>query len=511
LGAGAGWPAKRLGSGFHAQATLKHMLENNSFIQKFSRTFLLIIGAVSIFIAICFDGTRDSGDSVMHYLMSHYSWSHPDLFLNHWGKPFFTLVSSPFSQFGFTGMKLFNVGVCLLTAWLLFQVATRWGFKYAWLIPFLLFLMPAWFLTQFSGLTEPLFALFVVLPLWLRMNDRHALAALAVGMLPFIRSEGVFIIAVWGIYFLMERRWLQLPLLLAGNVFFGLIGWMHYGSPLWYFTKNPYAIDQSNYGSGTWMHFPEKMIFLCGIPIVALLAVGLVVRLSSFVIRSLRASGNHLRERMLMVLGCFAVYFLAHVVFWRFGWYHSMGLERVMVAVLPLCAWFAAEGVEFLANQVAKIHVQGPRILVSGILVYVLVFPFTPNPAAMHIQTDFMFKADQLAINSAALKLSMPGATSGRVIYSSHPSVFWQANVDPFDASKKGDLKQITGGAGKPGDYIIWDDWFSVIEEGISQGYFAERPSHFKLIFRSQGMSHGKKHEIYLYEIIQPISMNPEP
>ena len=51
----------------------------------------------------------DTGDGIMHFFMSQASWENPTLFLEHWGKPFFILLSSPFAQFGFTGLIVFQV------------------------------------------------------------------------------------------------------------------------------------------------------------------------------------------------------------------------------------------------------------------------------------------------------------------------------------------------------------------------------------------------------------------
>lgn len=478
-------------------------------LERYSLFFLAGIAALSAVLALRMSGTIDGGDSVMHFLMSQGSWEHPELLLNHWGKPFFTLLSSPFSQFGFEGMRLFNVLVSAATAYFLFRSAVIAGFKWAWALPLLLYAMPAWFLAQLSGLTEPLFALMMVLPLWLQLKGREGWAAAVVSLLPFVRSEGVFIIALWGFFYLLTGKWKRIPLLLTGNALYAIAGLAKYSSPLWYFTENPYGNHFTNYGSGGWMHFPGKMVFLLGLPVLILFCVGLTARLGSIALPGLRASGSLLRERWLLVLGGFAVYFGAHMIFWRFGLYHSMGLQRVMVAVLPLCAWIAAEGLEFLIQRLAAFHPRVGAGTAVLFFLYVFAFPFTPNPAALHLPQDLQLAPDQKMIAVTAQWLESAGGMQGHTAFTSHPSLSWQLGLDHFEPSSRRNLVNVTNGAGAPGDLLIWDNWYAVVEAGIKKAWIEERPQHFQRRACFSGGDAKKKAEICVYEIIQPLPIPP--
>jgi len=100
----------------------------------------------------------DTGDSVMHYFYARYAPQDPLLYLHHWAKPFFTLLASPFAQFGFGGIKLFNGIAGLFSAWFAFCISKKLKIKHSWLaIVFVLF-APAYFVKLFSGYTEPLLA-----------------------------------------------------------------------------------------------------------------------------------------------------------------------------------------------------------------------------------------------------------------------------------------------------------------------------------------------------------------
>jgi len=70
---------------------------------------ILLVTAFYLSLIIILPTTGDEGDSIQHYLISRYSWVHPYLFFDHWGKPIFTILSSPFSQFGFKGIQIFNL------------------------------------------------------------------------------------------------------------------------------------------------------------------------------------------------------------------------------------------------------------------------------------------------------------------------------------------------------------------------------------------------------------------
>ena len=118
-----------------------------------------LAGLICIFL---FNGTADAGDSIYHYLFARYAPTHIELYFDHWAKPVFVLLASPFAQFGFGGMKLFNVMVSVLTTYFTYRSAEK--IKIAnplYVLPMMLFATMN-FTIMFSGFTEPLFALFTI-------------------------------------------------------------------------------------------------------------------------------------------------------------------------------------------------------------------------------------------------------------------------------------------------------------------------------------------------------------
>ena len=78
---------------------------------KFNSRISLILLFALLFIFFCIisfipDATAGGGDDISHYNIARGAIKYPRLFLDLWGKPVFTFLSSPFAQFGLHGMQL---------------------------------------------------------------------------------------------------------------------------------------------------------------------------------------------------------------------------------------------------------------------------------------------------------------------------------------------------------------------------------------------------------------------
>ena len=81
---------------------------------------LVILAALFILmvtLALLSQGYFGGADNITHYLISHYAFKYPHLFLYSWGRPLYTMLSAPFAQFGLFGVKLLNILLGLLTAY----------------------------------------------------------------------------------------------------------------------------------------------------------------------------------------------------------------------------------------------------------------------------------------------------------------------------------------------------------------------------------------------------------
>ena len=103
----------------------------------------LVISFITVvFIYLKSDSPYDTGDGIVHYQIARYSWKYPHLLLDLWGKPFFTLIASPFAQFGLKGMYVFQALNAAAISWFLFGIASKINLKYTWAIPAFVFFAP---------------------------------------------------------------------------------------------------------------------------------------------------------------------------------------------------------------------------------------------------------------------------------------------------------------------------------------------------------------------------------
>ncbi|MBP6871037.1 MAG: hypothetical protein KBC43_03430 [Bacteroidales bacterium] len=430
---------------------------------------LAAYAAVAAFIIAFYNGTGDSGDSIHHYLFARYAPQHIELFFDHWAKPLFVLLASPFAQLGFTGMKIFNALVGLFTIWFTYRSAQLLNLKNPLLVTLLLIFSPMYFVQTFSGLTEPLFALFISIGLYFVLREKFVISFQVISFLPFIRSEGLILIGIFALYAIVKHQWRSIPWLLTGHILYSVAGFFVHGDLLWVFTRIPYARLASTYGSGTIFHFAEKLNYVIGIPIFILFWAGVLSIFLKLVRRQLS------KELSILVFLGFLSYFIAHSLFWYFGIFNSMGLQRVLIGVMPLIAIISLSGFNFLTEELARNHRVTRIISQIALISYILIFPFLSNPAAIKWDKDLSLAEDQVVATSVKEFIKSHNSITPRLIYS-HPYLSEVLQVDHFDKEKRLDLNEQNLSRLQPGDLIIWENWFAVVENGISKESLDQNP-----------------------------------
>ena len=168
----------------------------------------------------------NTGDGLIHFYISEASWSNPILFFHHWDKPFFTLLSSSFAQFGYGGIVFFN---CLVFSGISFY---RWKIldhfqvnkSLSLIFPVLLFSIPDIYETTLSGLTEPLFNLILTASFFTLIKKRFVSFAILVSFLPFCRSEGQLVIILAIAVLAMMKEYKSISILQLSNICYS---WRH--------------------------------------------------------------------------------------------------------------------------------------------------------------------------------------------------------------------------------------------------------------------------------------------
>jgi hypothetical protein len=315
-----------------------------------SDRFPELLGAVAFFLLLLISasstGDYQGGDTHLHYLIARYATIHHELLLNHWGKPFYTLIYCLPSSISYEFVRVFTSIIAGFTAYHLYRWGKELNLKFpAAAVIFLLF-SPIYIWMATSAMTEVLFSFWLVVGLRLLHNERWFWGAVWLSFLPFIRTEGFVLLPFIGCWFIYKKRWLQLPLFALGTLVYTVVGGLYLNDFAWLITKNPYPTDVHFYGSGSWFHFIKTFkstwggVFFLGLMIGC---VGLWFR-----------KGDLLKKGWFLVLVPMTVYFVFHTIAWATGTMASLGEVRVLAAIMPLFALVAAVGVEELEKRINR-------------------------------------------------------------------------------------------------------------------------------------------------------------
>ncbi|TND10431.1 MAG: hypothetical protein FD123_73 [Bacteroidetes bacterium] len=422
--------------------------------------------AVLLFYFFISDGYSDVGDGIQHYQIAKYSWTHPELFLHHWGKPFYILVSSPFAQFGYGGTVLFNLFCAAGTAWFAGKSVHLLGYRFAGFSALLTVFCPLYFTVAISGLTEPFFGFILVLSVWLMLKKKRGWAAAVVSFLPFIRSEGFLLLPLFGLLLLIRRDWRAIPMLALGTIVYSIAGGIATGDFLWVIHDNPYK-GEDLYGSGSFFHFAKNNEILLGSSgVVLFLAAGIwtLIRLGSR-----KKQGALFAEELLLVYGAFTVYFIAHSIFWAYGLFGSYGLLRVMAAVTPLAA-IAVAGILSLMRDNFLQRMWLPPLIA--------LFALSLNIVQTLRQSRVPFHVDNEQYPAVEAGKWLKKNTAGQMLYCQHPFIIFLSDYDPFDRNRSRNLWDMQAEAGKleSGSIIIWDSHFGPVEGRLPLDSLLNRP-----------------------------------
>jgi Gpi18-like mannosyltransferase len=433
------------------------------------KTHRIVIGCITIYliilvvIALTTNGTCDGGDSIMHYLYAKYAFANHENFLNHWAKPLFVLFSAPFAQFGFVGIKIFNCIVASATVLFVYLISTKLYLKRSWLAPLILAFTPGYFIHIFSGLTEPLFALFIIAGLYFLFSYKPTIGLIIFSFLPFVRSEGIIIIGIVAFYIIINKHYRQLVWLTIGHLLYSIIGYFHYHTLWWVFSKIPYIASSGKYGSGNILHYIIQLYYLLGLPIYILLLGGFILK-SNAILTSFKKERRNKQIWLLYLI--FIAFLSAHSLFWYFGLFESMGMKRVLICIIPIAALIGSMAIEtsidFIKNDSAK------KLIMWSVCIYVIVFMFLPNPASVKWKKDLSLGEDQILINMAIDDIEKKYGKDVFVL-ATHPQVCLRLNKNPFDKKQFAELKdwKLYQSANKK-VILIWDNWFAVIESNLS-------------------------------------------
>jgi len=444
-------------------------------------TFLFIASAAVLLLILAFtlSGTADSGDSVMHYLYARYVFNHPDNFYNAWAKPLFVLLASPFAQLGFTGIKVFNIINTIVAMVAAYLTAKKLNLANSWLVSVLLFLAPMNFALSLSGLTEPLFACLLITGLCLLLYNYSVTGLIILSFLPFVRSEGMFLLMIIAAYLVWQKKYSGILWLCTGQLLYAIAGYFHFGTLLWFYQSNPYSLF-SKYGSGALLTYFLAMPIITGPASCFLLAVAVICLPLKF-IKNIRKD-NTIRP-LILFWTLFIAYFSFHVTAWKFGLFGSFGMARIISAVSPLmiilCVYGYNHAETFMQNKLSKVYalLKHPVLLVLAINLIYMAVKFSGHIGEPGF--DFTPGTDELLESKMAdyIKQKYPDYRNRQVFYGA-PYLSLALDIDPTGFQNP--MRQTDIGKFPSKSLYVWDDWYSVVEGGISNESLLQNMSFTK-------------------------------
>lgn len=402
----------------------------------------------------------DTGDGIMHFFYSQASWYNPGYFLHHWGKPFFILLSSPFAQFGFSGMIVFNLLIFLGTVWTAYLILDHFKCNHwiAGIFPLLLVFANDYTTTIVGGLTEPLFNLALILGFFFFLKERYLWFAVLISFMPFMRSEGQLVVLLAIPLLTYKRSFKILPFLSTGFFIYAIAGVIAGKSFFWFFTDSPYQPNNNIYGIGSWDHYLISYRSFLGNPGLYAMILGTISSLYLVIKKDYKAL---LLIELLFVYGVFIGIVVVHSYLWATGKYGSMGLTRITTQGMPL----------FVVMQlylIGKLPFWGKiSSLLFGIGSFALIW-------LMFNSKHFPVKAkpmDQTLLETARF-LKAETAEKNKVYYH-NPFIAFIYGENPFIEGNRlihthfHELSNRLGSDIQPGSLIIWDSHFGPQEAGL--------------------------------------------
>ncbi len=456
----------------------------------------LIFGYISYFSQDSYGGA----DDLHHYRISRYAFQNPLFFFDLWGKPVFTFLSAPFSQFGYNGTRFYNLLAALLTAFFTWKLVSHKGMKNAWMIvPFIIF-APVYASMIPSAMTEITGSMFLALALMLYFRKQFLLAAIVISFLPFARIEGLFILPLFGLMFLIRKQWKAIPLLLTGVLVYTVIGGIFTGDFLWLVHNFPYTSKSAGiYGSGSLLYYIDRSKLIWGIPLTLLFIVGLLKLIFDLAKTKFSKANQHLEDFVLIFLSVLIILSF-HSVTWFLG-SGALALDRFMALVVPSFVVLSLNGYNLIEKNITfnkKWAATSLKILIL-IIVVRTTFLMYQLPVPISAAKDTISQACQHIIDN---KLE------GRMIYYYDPNVFFILDIDPTDDSKIREAipdNLHPGNEMIPGSILFWDSHFSPGQGNLPLERILENENFKTLgVFKPGPDSREKESDyvVYLFEFI---------
>ena len=427
--------------------------------------FFLALGlAAGVMVILYTQNSYGGGDNFSHYKFAHWGWKYPNLLFDHWGKPVFTLLASPFAQMGINGVRVYNLLMGFLTALIIGELANHFNFKNRAVGILLVLFTPVYFIMMFTSLTEVTFSFFLALGVWLFFKEKYIFSAVIWSFLPIIRSEGFVLFPLFILVFGLKKQFFALPLLSAGFWLISFLGNFFYDDFWWLITNMPYVGNNARdiYGSGSLLHYIHHTEGILGYPMAGLFVIGFGVMLHKWVTSERRKLTSSLYF-LILIPGSFFTFLAAHSFVWWLGTGSSLGLVRVMASVTPLVALTALPGFNFLESLLKEKNKGVGRVFVAILLAAIVWLGINSHLGGFRVSREdrLMDQAGDFILKNKLDRFKL---------YYFSPHLIGRLGVDPFDRSLSNEGlpdRQNPGHLLPDSSIVVWDAHFGPNEGGI--------------------------------------------
>jgi len=424
---------------------------------------LLAISAIAFFTLMAgrSEGTYYGGDSYWHYYFSKYAFQFPVFYLDHWAKPFFTLVSSPFSQFGYKGIIFFNILCGTAAGYMAFLTAKKNAFRYPEMALVFILFTPIFMKMMFTGMTEIFFTFLLTAGFYFLIDKKYVLSAVLLSFLPYVRNEGIIFLFLFSLFFIYKRKFIPVLVLATGTIIYSFAGGIYFRDILWLIHKSPYQLSGDVYGHGE-LSFYYKALTLClGDFLKILVYIGLIITLVSLInfFRKRQMLLKNQAQNMIFVILVPVLYFSFQSIIWWKGWMSVLGDYRFLTAIVPFTSIIALFGFEKICGwlKVRAIAVYGLIVVVSVLVIYQTLLA---NPLPVPLM-------DENIVVRYTVDWIKRNRYNQSVIYYFNPYIPLALDASPFNNQKlREGIKnpETIEKTVPPGSILIWDSHFSANE-----------------------------------------------
>ena len=312
--------------------------------------WLTALAIAGVALALLFPDSYQQ-DGGTHFLFARDAWWNHTLFVDVWGRPLFTALYALAAPAGYLPAKLLTVVVCVVTAWQCWRWAEDEGLaRPEFAIPFFA-LQPSLMLLAADTMTEPLFALVLVVALRLRRTGRVRNAMVVASLLPLARPEGFFVCLLWGLWALadtrLEQKWWRraraLPLLTAGVCVWWIAALVITHDSLFILHNWPknWAPTGATYGTAPWGEYWLLRYEIVAKFFAPFSAIGFLTLIT--------------RRRLGTATSLVVMLFVLHSVLRHYGLFGSAGYPRYFVCVAPAIALITLEGWNVILDALLRV------------------------------------------------------------------------------------------------------------------------------------------------------------